>query len=335
MDPELNQGADGSETDPQQQPEAGEPQERQLTPRELAMNAIVVVREEEEPAATTPAQQPAQGVPEQGAQQQAEVDQVALQAGGPQVLSQDLDKVMVKVKLYGQESEVSVAELQRQYQINGAAEVRLQEANELLKKAKTQAAPPVGVAPQDGAPDSSNTLAPKGAGEVARDIVGALLKGDDATAVSALEQVLEGRQQELPTPIDPDQLAAQLTPAIRQQIVNESALDAFMAANADLMADPHLVDLTSRYVDAEMATGKAYPDALAAAGQQTRAWIAKLGGGKPTVDPQQTSRDKKLERKAAMDNLPALNKTASSMQEPPQTTSSVIAEMRRSRGLPD
>lgn len=330
-DPDLGEG--------QQKPAAaeGQQQERELTPRELAMNAIVVVRDEDAPEAGT--QQPAQADLQQATHgpgdQHQDVDQIALQSATPSAQPQDLTKLMVKIKIDGQEREVSVADMQRQYQINGAAELRLQQANELLKKAKTQPAPPVGVAQLAGEGDSANTPVLKGAGEVAESIVKALVSGDDATAISALEQVLVGRQQELPTPIDQDQLAAQLTPAIRQQIVNESALDAFMAANADLMADPHLVDLTGRYIDAEMATGKAYPDALEAAGQQTRGWIAKLGGGKPTVDPQQTSRDKKLERKAAMDNLPALNQTASSTQEAPQTSSSVIAEMRKARGLPD
>lgn len=338
---DANNDPDAGESSQQAQAGGGQQQERELSPRELAMNAIVVKREEEPPAPAAPAAQQAaeqaalqQAAQDPGAQNQ-DADQVALQSGDSQGQPQDLSKLMVKVKIDGQEREVSVADMQRQYQINGAAELRLQQANELLKKAKTQQAPPVGVAQKQGDGDSSSTPASKGAGEVAKNIVGALLEGDDEKAVSELQLALEGRQQELPTPIDQDQLAAQLTPAIRQQIVNESALDAFMAANKDLMADPHLVDLTGRYIDAEMATGKAYPDALQEAGRQTRAWIAKLGGDKPTVDPQQTSRDKKLERKAAMDNIPALNQTAASTQEPPQSASDVIAQMRKARGLPD
>lgn len=325
MDPELEQ-----QTAAQTQEGAAEqqPAERQPTPRELAMAAIVVRRDEDGETAAE------DSTPELAAQHADPVqEQLAAQLDQPTVLADDLGKYRVKVKIDGVEHEVSVADMQRQFQINGAAERRLQQANALLEQAKKTASPPAGVAPAAHAADSPSAPTAKAAGEVAKNIVGALLEGDDAKAIAALEEALAGRQNE-PTPIDQGQLAAQLTPAIRQQIVNESALDAFMTANADLMGDPHLVDLTGRFIDAEMATGKAYPDALQAAGQQTRDWIAKLGGAKPTVDPQQTTRDKKLEQKAGMDVIPALNKTASSAQEPEPNTSTVLDQMRKARGLP-
>jgi hypothetical protein len=48
------------------------------------------------------------------------------------MLADDLDKTMVKVKIDGHEAEVSVEEMVRQYQKNGAADRRLAEANRLL-----------------------------------------------------------------------------------------------------------------------------------------------------------------------------------------------------------
>lgn len=335
-EPDTGEG-EGSQT---AQAGDGQQQERELSPREQAMNAIVVKREEEPPA---PAASAAQQAAEQAALQQAaqdpgaqhqDVDQVALQSGGTQGQPQDLSKLMVKVKIDGQEREVSVADMQRQYQINGAAEVRLQQATRLLNEARARAAaaPPVGSDARQGNGDSA--AAPENQ-PTAKEIVQALFTGSEEEATQAVQKLLAGRSTPVAPTHDPEQLVEQLAPVLKQQLVVESALDKFMAANADIVQDPHLVDLTNRFLEAEVAGGKPYPEALQAAGEQTRGWLARMGV-KPAAEPAPTTpRDKKLERKAAMDNLPALNQTAASTQEPPQSASDVIAQMRKARGLPD
>jgi hypothetical protein len=308
-------------------------EERALTPREIAMNAIRVSRTEDgsdledQPAPTPPAATPAQAP----AAASAEEEQLAAQLDTPKVLDGGLDKVMVKVKVDGVEKEVSVADMQRQYQINGAAERRLQEANRLLDEARKAKSPPVGSDEQSTSAESSVTSKPAPTKVSAKDIVQALFEGDESKAEAAIAQLLEGRSE--PTQPSTSELVEKLTPEVRQRIVNESALDKFLDANADITADPHLVDLTARYMDAEVAGGKPYPEALEAAGQKTRDWLAKMGVKAKTEPPSTTSRDKKLERKAAMDNVTAVHTKAGSTEEPERTASQTIAEMQKARGL--
>ena len=95
---------------------------REPSARELAMEAIAeqnIKRLEEE--AGTPEPQPTQD------------QQIAAQL---EAAPEDISKMRVKVKIDGVESEVTIEEMQRQYQKNGAAERRLEEATRLLNEAR-------------------------------------------------------------------------------------------------------------------------------------------------------------------------------------------------------
>lgn len=285
--------------------------EREQTDRERMMDAIVVDREEAEA-----------------------VDQVEKQMAAPtdpESILRHLDKSMVTVKIDGVESQVSVEEMRRQYQKNGAAERRLEEATRLLEAART-ATPPVGVE-QEAKPADIQRTQQAASGDVeqeGRDFLAALFEGDEEKALESLKRIGLGRANS-PT-LDANQLAAQLTPAIKQQLSYDSALEKFKGDYAEIVGDPYLADLADRFLDAEVAGGKPFPEALEEAGKKTRDWLGSKGVT-TTAPPPTTDRNTKLERKAGIDRIPALATKATTVEEPVQSASDIIAEMRKARGL--
>lgn len=279
---------------------------------------------------------------EPAAKDNADDDQLAAQMDGgdnktptgPKTLTDGLDQMMVTVKIDGQERQVSVSEMQRQFQKNGAAERRLEEATRLLNEARErnqqQTTPPVGVAYDGTKKDSTNT--PEGGDDGAKVFLSSLFEGDEEKAAAALQNLLGGRQQ-MPTLPTESELAAKLTPVIRQQLLQESALEKFESDFSDVMADPYLETVAAGFIQESINEGKTFVEALEVGGTKTRDWLAsKVPKSDPTPNPTMT-RDAKLERKARVDNIPTLNKAASTTAEPVQTTSDVIAQMRKARGL--
>lgn len=283
--------------------------EREQTDRERMMDAIVVDREEAEA-----------------------VDQVEKQMAAPtdpESILRHLDKTMVTVKIDGVESQVSVEEMRRQYQKNGAAERRLEEATRLLNEAKASR---VGFDESEPKKDDSTSqqLPSPDADDGGREFLAALFEGDEEKALAALNKKLgTGRQQPIQ---DVSQLAAQLTPAIKQQLSYDSALDKFKKDYSDIVDDPYLADLADRYLEADVQAGKPFTEALEAAGRKTRDWLVSKGVKTPEPAPT-TDRNTKLERKAGIDRIPALNTKATTVEEPVLSASDVISEMRKARGL--
>ncbi len=94
-------------------------------PRMLAMEAIRVQRD---------------GDDEQTSNNAAD-DQLALQTEtAPRVLTDGLDRTMVRVKVDGVEQEIPVADVVRSYQKDAAAQARLNEATRVLDEARRTAA---------------------------------------------------------------------------------------------------------------------------------------------------------------------------------------------------
>ena len=253
---------------------------------------------------------------------------------GPKVITDGLDQMLVTVKIDGRERQVTVEEMQRQFQKNGAAESRLEEATRLLNEARAtaqaSAPPPVGVAGPGAKTDSTD--APEGGGDGAKAFLSSLFEGDEEKATAALNKLLGGRNQ-VPNQPNDQELAAKLTPVIRQQMLQESALEKFESDFSDVMADPYLESVAAGFIQESINEGKTFVEALEVAGPKTRDWIAsKAPKADPGPNPTMT-RDAKLERKARIDQIPTLNKAASSTAEPAQTTADVIAEMRKARGL--
>lgn len=305
-------GVPGAETTEETKP-------KELTAREIAMEAIADLRQDSfdtENNGGQPVVKPSDTE-----------DQLQSQFEAPKTLADDdLEKMFVNVKIDGVESEVTVAEMRRRYQKNGAAERRLEEATRLLNEARA-ATPPVGFA--QTTPPNDIQATPGGDDEEGKAFLAALFDGDEEKALAALKAVGFGRPQ--PTP-DAQQLAAQLTPAIKQQLVVDSALEKFEENYADVMADPYLEGIAAEFIKKEMEAGLPFVEALDVGGKKTRDWLTSKGVTTPPPNPT-TDRNTKLERKAGIDVIPALNSKATTVEEPEQSATDVINEMRKARGL--
>lgn len=299
------------------QTDAPKTEERELTERELAMEAIAVQRENDDQ----------EGQDGQESQPQGQVER---QLSDDAALSQDsLDKIKVKVKIDGVESEVTVAEMQRQFQKNGAAERRLEEATRLLSEAREAASRQNSAGPTQAPADNNQGAAP-GDSDERKEFLAALFDGDEAKALEVMGKMGIGRGNSTQNPAD---LVKNLVPAIKQQLVYDSALEQFKEEFSDIVANPYLADMADGFLDAEVAAGTPIDKALSAAGRKTRDWARSQITPTPTDPTPTAARNTKLERKANVDRIPALNSKATIVDEPLQTNSEVIAEMRRSRGL--
>lgn len=258
-----------------------------------------------------------------------------------QPLTSGLDKIKVRVKVDGVEKVVSVEEMQRTYQKDGSAESRLEQATKLLKEAKEIRAgavvPPVGV--EKGKEGEETPGASKAKpGDAGKEFVSALFEGDEEKTLAALEKLGIGRGD---STLDEAALTAKLTPAIKQQLVVESALDKFSTDFPDVVGDQYLAGVADGFFEAAVADGKSVAEAFEAAGTKTRDWVKQKAG--ITATPKEelqaneekkptTTRDKKLERKEGLEKETTLNTKATVVEEPVQSATDVINEMRKARG---
>ncbi len=237
---------------------------------------------------------------------------------------------MVKVKVDGVEQDVPVSEVVKSYQFEAAARTRLAEANRILSDARATAAAALPPAKVDGVDTGAETTA--ASNESLGEFVDTLFEGDKEKAVAALAKLgITGRSNG-PIP-DLAQLEEQLTPVIRQRLIDDSALEKFRTENADLEQDPHLVEVVNRNITAAVEAGRPYSEALGIGAQKTRDWLTSIGAAKPKPEPTTTAtQSSKLERKAGIDEIQTLNRTANTTAAAPQSVSDTIAQMKKARG---
>ncbi len=330
--------------------------EEQLSEREQAMELIArrnssqIDKEHAEaghkPPGGTPAPTPAAPAAP------AQPDQTELQTGDETVLDEAaLAKIKVRVKVDGVEEEITGLEMKRRAQKSAAADKRLEEASQLLRDvhalhkatpATTPAtpAPPVG---GDGKGGTGNSPAAP-ATDASLDATGkefltALFEGDETKAMEALKKVLGGRagESEGSTPTEAD-LIAKITPAVKQQLAVESALDGFAKKHGDIVKDPVLASLADGFLAEVQKTDPdlAFDAALEKSAERVRGWLADKGVKPPAPSPSPgptASRTEKLEAKRQADQVAGASTRASAPVPQVQTPSDVIAEMRKSRGM--
>jgi hypothetical protein len=269
---------------------------------------------------------------------------VAEVVGNEPVPLDQLDQLRVTVRIDGEDRVMTVHDLRRSTQLDGAAQKRLQQANELLEKARTAASAAPSGAPASPAPPPVGVEARTSTGDIpsakptaaVKDLVQALLVGDEARAEELLAPILTGSQQA--PQIDTARIASQAAAQVKQQLSVDDANAKFRSEFQDIVGDPHLASVADELFEEVMAEEphKPYDQALEEAGKRTRAWMASkgLGSAAPAPTPAPTPRDKKLDRKSQIDEVSGLNaRGAGPAEERIPTASETIAEMRGQRGL--
>lgn len=264
-------------------------------------------------------------------------DQLMAQFGADPVPMEALDSLKVKVKIDGQERVVTLHELRRTAQLDGAAHARLEEANRLLHEARTHAAttatqPPVGVAPA-AAPGQSSP-ASKDVTAITKQLVGAIFEGDEGKAAELLGQVLAGNQQPA---INAEEIAARVVPVVKQQLSVDEANAQFRSDFKEIVADPMLAGVADQFfVQAQqMDPQKSYAQLLDEAGTETRKWMSANGLKTATEPARGSTRQEKLEAKQRIDGKETrgLSRTETPTEPQVESPSQVIAAMRQARGL--
>jgi hypothetical protein len=308
--------------------------ERELSPRERAMAEIAATRRqafEQESGLKLDDDKEDAPAPEQEAEQ--EVDQLAAQMDTPKVLSDGLDKVKVRTKVDGEEGEVSIDEMLREYQKGKTADRRLadlsrrqRELDEREAQLRAQVAPVATTntpsAPVEVDPAFNNQFA---SALVAGDGEAANKAFADAVSRAVQSEIARGRGNAIP---DAQTIAQQ----VKQQLVVESALEQSQKDYPQLFADPDIEALGAAKIQRKMQDESlSFTEALQSVSTEFANKFGWQPAGRQPATLSTTARDVKLERKAGIDNLPAINVKSTTTEAPPKTNSDIIAEMRARR----
>ena len=235
----------------------------------------------------------------------------------------------VKVKLEGQEAELPLAEVLAGYQKNEVASRRMteatrmkQEAEALLNQAKS--------AKTDTGDQVAEKEQPGDQKEVAKKAMEALLDGDVDSAAEALAQLTAGRGESSTQAVE----TARIAESVKQQLDKDSALQQFEQDYADVLADPHLAQLTNSNLEAAIQSGEysTYADVLKAAGDRTRDWLKSIGAAVNQADTTTTPKQDRVALKQGLEQIPRVTASAGSVEEAQESVADVIAQMKAERG---
>lgn len=182
------------------------------------------------------------------------------------------------------------------------------------------------------------------------EVMNALVEGDEEKGAAALREILKkGRQSA--TPVDENQLIGKVKAELKQEREQEQSAqiwESFVAEHPEFRekVDPDTGDsvlseerkygdyLFERDYKRRVTAGEiSYQEALT----QTAEGVRKVFAEK-TPEPQpKNPLEERLERKKQLDQLPvaASSRAPDSLNNAQESTSDVIAEMRKKRGLPE
>jgi len=293
--------------------------------REIAMEAIAEKRTQQRNEDMGIAPEPAEpAVAEEPAVSEAD-EQIAAQ-----LTIEDPKDKFVRVKIDGQEQDVSLEEVLRNYQKGSAADRRLEEATRLMKEARVQAEAQTRIEPQQEHAVTQTESGPDELKVAVRTALSKVFEGDEEAAAEALAKVLERREQPARAPeaqqIDINSLAEQL----QQRMDVKTAIERVRTDYPDIIADPDLDQLTYLKTQAKEEAGIPRAQALLEAASEVYQKMGKKPGRQDAPNESAT-REQKLARKAAIDTMPMAHAAAAGTPREDSSRSSVIAEMAAKR----
>lgn len=229
----------------------------------------------------------------------------------------------VKVKVEGEEKEVDVDTLVRTYQINAAADKRLQEATRL--RAEAQALLDKQLAAQTQAIAQDEQTSPDLAKE-ARSVFEQWERDGDQAAAEALVQLIEkATGGNAPTQVPEEEIARH----VRAQLLAEQEQTEFERALAQaqqdfpiVFADPNIEEVAAQKIRNEVAAGRSRAEATISVCKAMHDSFTAASA------PQTSTRQQNKQR---LDTIPTASATAARPQSQPESRESVIAELRASR----
>lgn len=300
---------------------------RQLTPRELAMEAISkkhITNLEAELGISLTNSEPDAQIAEQLAEPAPVVAEPVVSAT-PAVQT-------YKVKVEGVEQEVDADTLVRAYQKNSAADRRLEQATSLLREAEEQAQKIANAPVQTPVPTGKT---PEELRAEAANLLDKMFDGDKDAAADALVGMLanvRGGDQPTPAPvqapIDENALAAKVI----EQMAVTSAFNQLKTDYPDVISDFDLERLTAMKIERAMELGTPRATAMIEAAAEVYKMVGKTPAGRQ-AEPVPTPANTRLANKERLDNLPIASATAVSPEAPAEGTnpSAVIAELASRR----
>lgn len=244
----------------------------------------------------------------------------------PEQAPEPEQQAAVKVKVDGNELEVTQDELVRAYQKNVAADRRLEEAARILRQAEE-------IAQQHAAAPTAtpNTgITPEDLKSQAADVLSKLYDGDQDAATEALAQLItkaKGGDQPTPQPAMTQIDDEALTGKVLERIALNDAMSKVRTDYPDIINDPDLELLATIKVNRLVEQGSPRSKAIL---EVSEAMYKSMGKGRPPTDRAASIRQ---ENKARLDNIPTASTVAAPSGSPQENSSpsSVIAEMARKR----
>jgi len=302
------------------------PETRQLTPREEALARIEQVNMEAVEKQNADYRQayglPEEPTPEEGRQESGQT---------PAAVQQDVEP-KVQVKVDGEEMELPVSEVVKNYQKVATADKRLKEAALRLQEVEAREKALEGKAfvdDQDTALPSVDTDEDMRAGLF--NVVNSIEIGDTETAVEELAKLLGSSVKQAESVIDENRVNEAVELVLRQKEFDREFTEAqqdFMKNHADLNNNPTLAAMVNAKFDAAIEAGMFPKDATQKAVSDVREFVAGLTGNN------NNNNVSRQERKQTYDTIRSATGRVNLNDQGNEdtSTSSVVAEMKRLRG---
>jgi hypothetical protein len=287
-----------------------EGEERPLSQRELMLEHIAASREQEMLKENPADEEPA-----------------AKEKGADQLASNR----KFRVKIDGQELEVSEEELIKGYQKETSADRKLREISDIRKELQAEKAELDVLKEQltrQVQPVVKEETTDGGEVDEFQEAYDLSLEGDPSKLLALMKQ---GSGKKDISAEELDIIVEERLSKRETDREHKCAEEAFKTDYPEIFGNPHLLSAANERYFAKVNEGKPLKEAMLEAGKETREWLAEMAGvRKPDV----VTREDRLKNKSRISNLPIRGARAVTQvddDDKPQDQSSIIAEMKASR----
>jgi hypothetical protein len=240
----------------------------------------------------------------------------------------------LKLKVNGEDKELSLDDAIAKLQKNENADMKLYQANQILKQANEKQQPQAPTLPDD----SSETVVDSQ--EVLKDALTKLYDGDIDIATETLSKLLYPKSKPQ-APIDID---SAVRASLAKQEDHKNLTGAYKAFESSedfgfIAKDPVLLDRLDRITsdlqqDSDyMSKNPTYADIFTEAGTRVKSWLGNVTGSVSQSQPNETDKRLSLKEKKGEGILPgSVRRNTTKVEVTPPSRADIIAEIARKRG---